>query len=976
MAAMLKFKLLQQTLNVAIDLPSHSLRGETTLLIAPIADSKRLADLSLPRRIGINAHRGINISSITIEDAQIEFSRAKLPEGPIAAAATTVELRRAVLQFHRKAAEGEVAFDLPLSALQPSDDPNVMRSVVVKIEFEVQHPAGGLCFVGPDARTPDRPAHAFTTGGLASARAWFPCIDVAWQRCHWELAVTVSADLTAVASGLLAEQTTHADGRRTFHYTVPKPTAAMHIGLAVGPFMAWPDPVIPYVTHFCLPGLLAHLQHSTTIYSKFLNIALDALRLDRKLPFVSHYLVFVDCAEPLASFSSISVMSHLLLHSARMIDPSLETRRHLSQAIAMQLLTHHIAPRAGEDSWIIEGAVMYIVGECMRRTLGENEARYWAQKEMDEVCDMDKNQFPLYCTQSATQTPPLPAEHVSAFARRKAGVVMRMLEHRIGHDPFAEVLHKLVLLPGGPAAFAGDTTWDVLSAEIKSNQAFIDYGLVSTAQFFALVQSVGHMEQDTFRANWVDRSGFAQLQVRYDFQSTSNMLRVEITQTGPVFTGTLHVGVQDVDRFVAHKVNVTSASTILTHEITVKNRRTKKKKVIIENSDEIDVDLSECPEPASPVMWVTVDPEQAWLRRITMVDVQPKSWDLQALYERNVAAQAEATWQLRNFSQTGALKKLADAEQTYYEVRLRALRAIALCKQMDGPGEYLMGYFRKLFFLSNEENIVRSNDSSQLLDYYLQKAIPGYLAEVRDSEGACPEPVISFLLHLYTYNDNTGNQADDVFYVASLLRALAVSFQPSTSSASQHHPISSTRRQLLAQVLQAITLTMSSDKLVPSRHFVLTSACLHALATLWNYHLIPPQLDILEAHAGEANLTPVRQTAITLLAELFAGTKTESKRIWAILFPMAMSPAADRFIRLHILSCLSVLPQHAFERVPEARFSVLSEARKPENLVDQALHALLIRVAEQASSATVKRSVDSNPLKMSLPLKLGGTPRH
>lgn len=34
------------------------------------------------------------------------------------------------------------------------------------------------------------------------------------------------------------------------------------------PFVAWPDPVTSFVTHFCLPGLLALLQHSTANYSK------------------------------------------------------------------------------------------------------------------------------------------------------------------------------------------------------------------------------------------------------------------------------------------------------------------------------------------------------------------------------------------------------------------------------------------------------------------------------------------------------------------------------------------------------------------------------------------------------------------------------------------------------------------------------------------------------------------------------------
>ena len=72
----------------------------------------------------------------------------------------------------------------------------------------------------------------------------------------------MNADLTAVASGCLEESTlllpdnAGDSPRRTFRFLVEKPCAASHIGLTVGPFIAWPDPVYQYVTHFCLPGMI------------------------------------------------------------------------------------------------------------------------------------------------------------------------------------------------------------------------------------------------------------------------------------------------------------------------------------------------------------------------------------------------------------------------------------------------------------------------------------------------------------------------------------------------------------------------------------------------------------------------------------------------------------------------------------------------------------------------------------------------
>ncbi len=66
----------------------------------------------------------------------------------------------------------------------------------------------------------------------------------------------------------------------------------------------------------------------------------------------------------------------------------------------------------------------------------------------------------------------------------------------------------------------------------------------------------------------------------------------------------------------------------------------------------------------------------------------PKSWEFQAFHERNVSAQAEvslfrvvfnmqAAGELYRAAVVQSMLKLAQAEQTYYQVRLRALQSIA-----------------------------------------------------------------------------------------------------------------------------------------------------------------------------------------------------------------------------------------------------------------------------------------------------------
>lgn len=51
-----------------------------------------------------------------------------------------------------------------------------------------------------------------------------------------------------------------------------------------------------------------HITVSSAVSHQYLRLGLDLLGLDTSLPFESHYVVFLDAADPLHSFTSLSVM--------------------------------------------------------------------------------------------------------------------------------------------------------------------------------------------------------------------------------------------------------------------------------------------------------------------------------------------------------------------------------------------------------------------------------------------------------------------------------------------------------------------------------------------------------------------------------------------------------------------------------------------------------------------------------------------
>ena len=67
---------------------------------------------------------------------------------------------------------------------------------------------------------------------------------------------------------------------------------------------------------------------------------------------------------------------------------------------------------------------------------------------------------------------------------------------------------------------------------------------------------------------------------------------------------------------------------------------------------------------------------------------------------------------------------------------------------------------------------VKSNDFSDLSQYYIDQALPMALARVRDEANASPPEAVDAVVDALAHEDNRGNLYDDCGFLASLLRAL------------------------------------------------------------------------------------------------------------------------------------------------------------------------------------------------------------
>lgn len=521
-------------------------------------------------------------------------------------------------KYHLDAAEsvdpdhcaGELVIVMPPEAAPIVADGNPIR---IGIEFSVEEPEGGIHFVIVDNDDPTmvNPSHMYTHGHENSTRLWFPCIDSYAEPCTWKLEFTVDENMTAVSCGELIEVIMTPDMRRkTYHYVVSTPVCAPNIALAVGPFEIYVDPHMHEVTHFCLPQLMPLLKNSV----RYMHEAFEFYEetLSTRYPFTCYKQVFVDEIETnVRAYSTMSILSTHLLHSIAIIDQTYETRKALSIAIAEQFFGCFITMKNWSDTWLAKGIAEYLCGLYSKKCFGNNEYREWIQSELAEVVkyeeqyggiilDCSQPPAPLPVTTNAPVTVSKQVETVHYFPirnlhtmspkyieamRKKAHIVIRMLENRIGQELLLQVFNKQLALATN-------------AASTKIENGFWHHLLISTNVFTKAVFTVTGKDMSVFMDQSVRSGGHAKFLLTSVFNRKRNTIELEIRQDCVnqkgvrKYVGPLLVQLQELDGTFKHTLQI--ENTVVKADITChsKSRRNKKKKIPLCTGEEVDMDLS------------------------------------------------------------------------------------------------------------------------------------------------------------------------------------------------------------------------------------------------------------------------------------------------------------------------------------------------------------------------------------------------
>ncbi|XP_021967944.1 transcription initiation factor TFIID subunit 2 [Folsomia candida] len=839
--------------------------------------------------------------------------------------------KNAVLEGDPDAGGGELIVRLPQEASHVLVEGRPFR---LTIEYSLEKPQGGLHFVVPKDPTGIEKPHMFTTRHENSSRLWFPCIDSFSEVCTWKLEFTVEESYTAVSCGELLEIVQAADGsrRKVFHYFLSVPTAAPNIGLAVGPFDIYVDPKMHEVTHFCLPGLMNLLRWT----SRFLHEMFEFYEelLTTRFPYTCYKTVYIhEAYEEMQSFASMCILDTCLLHTSAILDQTYVTRRFTAVALAEQFYSCYISIQHSSDSWLAKGISNFLSLLYIKKFLGMNEYRNIIFTDLQDVlkyeqqyggivldpCMLDKsitfagpsttesnsscnvrpsnqaNQVPgadagFYFSLSNPHT--ISPEYLKVLSK-KAHLVIRMLEMRIGATLFIQVLNKQLSLaniyiaqsqqsgmglvvPQAPPP----TTQDGPSS--NTNNPI----LISTASFTRAVFNVTGKDMTVFMDQWVRQGGHVHFQMSFIFNRKRNTVELEIKQENlhqlgvRKYVGPLTVSLQELDGTFRHLLQIEGThakADIVCHS---KSRRQKKKKIPLCTGEEVDMDLSAM-DADSPVLWIRLDPDISLIRQ-TDVRQPDFQWQYQLKHERDVPAQIQAVLALEAFPtpQTRVtLTEMIENEQCFIRVRTEACYVLAkvanaMSSTWTGPPA-MINIFRKLFGSFSCPGIIKHNDFSNLQHYYLQKSIPASMASLRNTHGICPSEVLKFLIDLFKYNDNSRNQISDNYYRATLVQSLGNTVTPVVSLLQSGSDI--TAESLSSDtrlIMEEITRCLNLEKMLHCYKYVVTVECLKALRKLQKFGHLPNNVEVFKAYAEYGQFHDVRLAALEAVVDY---TRTDGK---------------------------------------------------------------------------------------------------
>lgn len=647
---------------------------------------------------------------------------------------------------------------------------------------------------------------------------------------------------------------------------------------------------------YCLPNMTDMAMNLCI----FFNNAIDFfLKEFGSYPFSSYAMVFVaNNPTPTHNFAGVSMVSDTLLYSPNLIEPIISSTEILLDCISLQWSGINVVPQTYNDIWCTIGISTFMSYQFIRKLMGVNEYRFKMKSKMSEITDLDiggKSPLALQFFRFPISTNDLD------FIKLKSPLVLYILDKRMTKTDksfgLTRVLPKVFL-----QAMSGDLPNGTLSTQHfqyvceKVNRNKLDsffkqwvYGagvpIFRISQKFnkkrsIIEMSIRQVQQQETKHLHPKPETFINDSIAFLEDEPSFMIR-------PVFSGPMTIRIHEADGVpYEHIVEIKEGNMRLDIQYNSKFRRKKRE----EQQDEVDgvngATSSMVAVPAVGVIsdfsklgdvltkpreveewglaewskrdeedfnndafeWIRVDADFEWIAKIE-VQQPDYMYGTQLQHDRDVEAQYESIRyfgdrEKSNVTYCTALTRTIMDPRYYYGIRISAAKALGQLSNERNSFigvKYLLKIFKELYCFKGS-SIPLSNNFNDFNSFFLQRAIPEILSNIRDDDGNVPFVIKNLLLNLVKFNDNTDNEFTDCFYISDLMTALTTSalsiqLQTEESSNEDSNRNGSTNKdgKFLEEVITEVKRLQKLDEWIPLYQSIVSLTALKQKIRLATY---------------------------------------------------------------------------------------------------------------------------------------------
>ncbi len=385
------------------------------------------------------------------------------------------------------------AHDLTVALVTPLAAAEAFAFTVV---YRAIRPQRGLYFI-------DSPRQAWTQSQDTDARAWLPCFDHPAEKQTTTTTIVVEPGLFALGNGALTERTETAAGT-AFRYEQNVPHATYLLTMVAGAFteIAQTHARLP-MWYYVEPGREADGERAFANTPRMIDVFEDAIGVP--YPYARYSQIAV------AEFifggmenTSATTQTDRTLHDARAhLDFSSDSL--VSHELAHQWFGDLVTCRDWSQAWLNEGFATYFETVWREANLGWDEYQRDLFEIVGRYLDEDGERYrrPIVCN--------VYRDPIELFDRHL-------------YEKGAAVLHML----------RGELGWERLK---RSLQRYVRDNATRTVETIDLVRAIeGATGRNVraFFAQWIDRGGHPELEVKAAWDDAHSTLTLELAQRQPV----------------------------------------------------------------------------------------------------------------------------------------------------------------------------------------------------------------------------------------------------------------------------------------------------------------------------------------------------------------------------------------------------------------------------------------------------------